>query len=174
MRRSFTLRCWPPASGCATAVTTRSPLSLNRLPKPSMAAGALDSVENAALLGMLNDVRGEGLPRLAFGCAAAKFALLGVGGLYLLAAFLRPLQTSQKARHCNRPRSHIACVSELQATLTEVSVATARGRWASSISSPAVAGDVSLVAVVGDTSARHVAHWSRSAPWDGGTVAPGR
>jgi hypothetical protein len=52
-----------------------------------LAAGALDAAENAALLGVLNDARGEGLPRLAFGCAAAKFALLGVGWLYLLAAF---------------------------------------------------------------------------------------
>jgi hypothetical protein len=68
----------------------RSHDSLATLARPvaqaQLAAGALNAVENAALLGVLNDARGEGLPRLACGCATAKFALLGAGWLYLLAA----------------------------------------------------------------------------------------
>jgi hypothetical protein len=56
------------------------------LAQAQLLAGALDAVENAALLGVLTDAPGDGLPRLAFGCAAAKFALLAAGWLYLLAA----------------------------------------------------------------------------------------
>ena len=76
------------AAGERLARRGRQPLA--RLGPPlaqtQLAAGALDAVENAALLGVLDDARGEGLPRLAFGCAAAKFALLAAGWLYLLAA----------------------------------------------------------------------------------------
>jgi hypothetical protein len=61
-----------------------------------LAAGALDAVENAALLGVLNDARGDGLPRLAFGCATTKFALLGAGWLYLLAAVCTSARPSSK------------------------------------------------------------------------------
>ncbi len=38
------------------------------LAQAQLLAGALDAVENAALLGVLADARGDGLPRLAFGC----------------------------------------------------------------------------------------------------------
>jgi hypothetical protein len=56
------------------------------LAQAQLLAGALDAVENAALLGVLSDARGDGLPRLASGCAATKFAVLAAGWLYLLAS----------------------------------------------------------------------------------------
>jgi hypothetical protein len=67
-----------------------------QLAQAQLAAGALDAVENAALLSMLADARGDGLPRLAFGCAAAKFALLAAGWLHLLAAVCAPGTASSK------------------------------------------------------------------------------
>ena len=76
------------AAGEQLARRGRQPLAglAQPLAQAQLAAGALDAVENAALLGVLADARGDGLPRLAFGCAAAKFALLAAGWLYLLAA----------------------------------------------------------------------------------------
>lgn len=58
------------------------------LAQAQLAAGAFDAVENAALLGVLSDAHGDGLPRLAFGCATAKFALLVGGWVYLLAGWV--------------------------------------------------------------------------------------
>ena len=56
------------------------------LAQAQLAAGAFDAIENAALLGVLAGARGDGLPRLAFGCAGVKFALLAAGWLLLPAA----------------------------------------------------------------------------------------
>lgn len=59
----------------------RAGLALAWLP---WAAAALDAVENAALWQMASGAVESPWPALAFGCAAAKFALLGVGLLGLL------------------------------------------------------------------------------------------
>ena len=64
------------------------------LARAQLAAGAFDAVENAALLGVLANARGDGLPRLAFGCAAIKFALLAAGWVLLAAAVGLPRSTS--------------------------------------------------------------------------------
>jgi hypothetical protein len=48
------------------------------------AAGPLDAVENAALLGLLGGASESGLATLAFACAAVKFALVGAAALFMV------------------------------------------------------------------------------------------
>jgi hypothetical protein len=71
----------------------RGQIGLARLGAPlacgQLLAGTCDAVENAALLAVLRGRRGA-LPKVARASAIAKFALLGLGGSYALAARLVP------------------------------------------------------------------------------------
>ena len=73
------------------------------LAQAQLAAGALDAVEQAALLGVLNDARGDGLLRLAFGSAAGKFVLLGAGWLYILVAVGMPARAQRELETATVP-----------------------------------------------------------------------
>jgi hypothetical protein len=68
-----------------------------------VAAGAFDAAENTALLGVLAG-RDDRLPALARACARAKFALLGIGWLYLgLGAAGRLTAPARRRRRWSRP-----------------------------------------------------------------------
>ena len=54
-----------------------------RLAAAQFVAASLDAVENVALLRLLWGTTAEVWPALAFGCAAVKFVLVGVGLLYV-------------------------------------------------------------------------------------------
>ena len=81
----------PPGGGRAGP---SQPLGLSSAPSRLLAvargraaAGLAGCAVSWRKIGVLTGARGDGLPRLAFGCAAAaKFALLAAGWLHLLAA----------------------------------------------------------------------------------------
>lgn len=51
-------------------------------------AAALDAIENIAMLQTMGGATGNVFPQIAFWCAAVKFALVGLGILYVPAAHL--------------------------------------------------------------------------------------
>ena len=64
-----------------------------RLAAVQFVAASLDAVENVALLRLLWGATAEVWPTLAFGCAALKFALVGLGLLYVGAGLVLSFQS---------------------------------------------------------------------------------
>jgi hypothetical protein len=80
------------AAAADRAVSLRSRLLATWLAWGQLAAGALDAIENLALLRVLGGNPSDAWPALAAACAWLKFALVGAGLAYLSASaalFLR-------------------------------------------------------------------------------------
>lgn len=95
--------------GCAL-VAERLSGGLSRLSRAGfalawlqLAAAPLDAMENYALIRLLLGAREEIWPATAYGCAGPKFAIISIGGAYLILAGLGSLAPAATATSAKSP-----------------------------------------------------------------------